>query len=126
MTSVNARTKPSRRNLILVGFAALVTALGLEVVTTARADSTPVGRLPPGPLSTITTGPDHLIAVALPHASKKSGLSWRLARRYDSRVLREISEADVGTNVVVYSKSPTAARHRSSSHSRAATRHRRR
>jgi len=104
MTSANARTNPSRRNLVLVGFAVLVIALGLGIATTARAASTPVGPLPPGPVSTITTGPDQLIAVAFPHASKKSGLSWRLARRYNSSVLREISEADVGANVVVVFK----------------------
>jgi hypothetical protein len=82
----------------------LVTAVALEVVAAARADSTPIGPLPPGPVSTITTGPNQLVAVALPHASKTSGLKWRLARRYDSSVVRQISEADVDTNVVLVFK----------------------
>jgi len=32
---------------------------------------------------------------------KASGLVWRLARRYDSAVVRQISEADVDANLVV-------------------------
>jgi hypothetical protein len=104
MTSVTGRTKPTRRSLIALGFAALVTAVALEVIAAARADSTPIGPLPPGSVSTITTGPNQLVAVALPHASKTSGLTWRLARRYDSRVVRQITEADVDTNVVLVFK----------------------
>ena len=104
MTSGPTRTKPSRRELIAIGFAALVTALALDIATEARADSAPVGPLPLGPVSTITTGPNQLVAVALPHASKKSGLSWRLARRYDSSVVRQISEADVDASVVLVFK----------------------
>jgi hypothetical protein len=104
MTSVTGRTKPTRRSLIAAGFAALVAAVALEVVAAARADSTPIGPLPAGPGSTITTGPNQLVAVALPHASKTSGLTWRLARRYDSSVVRQISEADVDTNVVLVFK----------------------
>jgi tRNA A37 threonylcarbamoyladenosine biosynthesis protein TsaE len=44
------------------------------------------------------------VAVALPHAAKSSGLVWRLARQYDSRFVRQISEADVDTNVVLVFK----------------------
>jgi hypothetical protein len=104
MTSITGRTKPTRRSLIALGFAALVAAVALEAVAAARADSTPIGPLPPGPISMITTGPNQLVAVALPHASKTSGLTWRLARRYDSSVVRQISEADVDTTVVLVFK----------------------
>jgi hypothetical protein len=100
MTFATARAKPTRRSLIALGFAALVSAGAIEIAA-ARADSTPVGPLPPGPVSTITTGPNELVAVALPHAPKTSGLTWRLARRYNSSVVRQISEADVDTNVVL-------------------------
>jgi hypothetical protein len=55
-------------------------------------------------VATITTGPNQLVAIALPRAAKKSGLVWRLARRYDSTVVRQISEADVDANVVVVFK----------------------
>jgi len=101
MTSATTRTKPSRRDLVVVWLAALFATLTLALATGARADSKPVGPLPPGPVSTITTGPNQFVAVALPHASKQSGLTWRLARQYDSTVVRQVSEADVGTNVVL-------------------------
>jgi hypothetical protein len=104
MTSVATRTKPTTRSLIALGFAGLFTAVALEIAVAARADSTPIGPLPPGPVSTITTGPNQLVAVALPHASKKSGLSWRLARRYNSNIVRQVSEADVDANVVLVFK----------------------
>jgi hypothetical protein len=85
---------------------ALVVAIGavLATATDGRADSTPVGPLPRGPVATTTTAPNQLVAVALPHAAKQSGLVWRLARQYDSHVIRQISEADVGANVVVVFK----------------------
>ena len=65
----------------------------------AAADSTPVGPLPKGPVTTVETSRGSLVAVALPH--RTSGNVWRLARRIDSRVLQEVSEADVGPTVVV-------------------------
>ena len=58
----------------------------------------PVGNLPAGPTSAITTQRGQLIAVALP---KRAGLSWRVARQVDAHIVREVSEADVGANVVV-------------------------
>ena len=70
----------------------------------ARADSTPVGPLPAGPVSTITTKKGQLVAVALPHAGAASGLGWRVARSYNSRVVRQLSEADVGSSVVLVYK----------------------
>lgn len=89
------------RSGLAVGFAALVTGIVLAVASGARADSKPVGPLPPGPVTTISTAPKQLVAVALPRAASRSGLVWRLARRYDSSVVREISEADVGRSLVV-------------------------
>jgi len=104
LTSVATRTKPTRRSLIALASAPLVTAAALQISAAARADSTPIGQLPPGPVTTITTAPNQLVAVALPHASKTSGLSWRIARRYDSTVVRQISEADVDANVILVFK----------------------
>jgi hypothetical protein len=83
---------------------ALILTAALHVVETASASTTPVGPLPPGPTSTTTSAPNQLVAVALPRASKASGLIWRLARRYDSSVVRQISEADVDANVVLVFK----------------------
>jgi hypothetical protein len=41
------------------------------------------------------------VAVALPRQNASSGLVWRLARQVDPSVLRQVSEADVGSSVVV-------------------------
>ena len=97
--------RPKQQVGTLLALAAgLIAVVVLAVAATARADSTPVGHLPAGAVSTITTAPNQLVAVALPHASKKSGLSWRLARPYDSNVVRQISEADVRASVVLVFK----------------------
>ena len=85
--------------LVVAGLAAAVLS-----APPARSDSTPVGALPPGPVTTTTTKPGLLVAVALPHASSASGLVWRIARRYDSRVVQQVSEADVGASVVLVFK----------------------
>jgi len=42
--------------------------------------------LPAGPVSTTTTKPGLLVAVALPRTRQSSGLVWRLARRYNAGV----------------------------------------
>jgi hypothetical protein len=102
MTAI-VRPKESTRTLLALA-AGVIAIVALTVAVAARADSTPVGPLPAGPTSTITTGPNQLVAVALPHASRKSGLSWRLARRYDSNIVRQISEADVNTSTVLVFK----------------------
>jgi hypothetical protein len=103
MTSI-AREHTTARFRIALGLAALTAALALSIAAAARGDSTPVGPLPPGPVATITTSPNQLVAVALPHAPASSGLVWRLARRYNANVVRQVSEADVGANVVVVFK----------------------
>jgi hypothetical protein len=87
-----------------LGFAVLATGVALAIAGAGRADTTPIGPLPAGPVSTTTTGPNQLLAVALPRASKKSGLVWRIARRYDVTVVREVSESDVDANVVLVFK----------------------
>jgi hypothetical protein len=82
----------------------LLAVCALAVTGAALADSTPVEPLPPGPVSTIATHPGQLVAVALPHAAPSSGLVWRIARRYDATVVRQVSEADVGSSVVLVFK----------------------
>jgi hypothetical protein len=67
--------------------------------SSALADSTPVGPIPPGPRSTIATAKGQLVAVALPH--RAGGRGWRIARALNSRVVRETREGDVGDSVVV-------------------------
>jgi hypothetical protein len=102
MTSTGRHEHSTHTLLALL--AGAIAGVALAVAVAARADSTPIKRLPAGPVSTITTAPNQLVAVALPHASKKSGLSWRIARRYDASVVRQVSEADVGTSVVLVFK----------------------
>lgn len=86
------------------GAITFVLALAFAIVPVAHADSTPVGPLPAGPVAKTTTAPGQLVAVALPHARKRTGLVWRLARRYNAKVVRQVSEADIGRNVVLVFK----------------------
>jgi hypothetical protein len=82
---------------------ALVASVALVAATAPNvdADASPVGPLPPGPVTTTSTKPGLLVAVALPAAPSASGRVWRLARRYDATVIRQVSEADVGSSVVI-------------------------
>jgi hypothetical protein len=98
MTLTTTRTS----SLVLAAsILALALALTLTGARSARATSTPVGPLPAGPVSGTTTKPGLLVAVALRDPRRKTGLVWRLARRYDPRVLRQVSEADLGTTIVL-------------------------
>jgi len=65
----------------------------------ARASAPPVGPLPAGPKATLITHAGELLAVALPHRS--AGRAWRVARSFDATILHQVSEADVGSNVVL-------------------------
>jgi hypothetical protein len=91
--------------LIASGAAA---AGALVLVLPAGASAPPVGPLPKGPVTTIHTQSGSLVAVALPHRS--NGLVWRLARAIDPKVLVEVSEADVGKDVVVVYRAKSAGR----------------
>jgi hypothetical protein len=88
----------SRNAAVPVLAAASAVAAAAAFAAGAIADSTPVGQLPNGPITTVVTPRGSLVAVALPH--RPNGNVWRLARTVDPRVLREVSEADVGPNVV--------------------------
>lgn len=84
----------------LAAVAAAAAILG-SAASAAPTDSTPVGPLPDGPVVTVITKRGQFVAVAMPRQSASSGLVWRLARRVNTRVLRQVSEADVGPSVVV-------------------------
>ena len=88
--------------------AALSTSAALAVP--ALADSTPIGALPKGPVVTTATPVGSLVAVALPRQNPATGLVWRIARTVDARVLRQVSEADVGPSVVVVFKTVRAGK----------------
>lgn len=95
---MTAITRSSSRIAAVAGVAAVLSLAGASV---GRADSTPVGPLPKGPVSKTTTKPGQLVAVALPRAKQGSGLVWRVARAYDSRIVRQVSEGEVGATVVL-------------------------
>ena len=76
-----------------------VSAVVLALAAPAVASAPPVGPLPKGPVSTIQTTRSELVAVALPHRS--GGRVWRIAGSVNAKVIREVSEADVGAQVVV-------------------------
>src|SRR3954469_17921072 len=92
-----------RPRLFLAAMVALF-AIGTAAATGAPNDAPPVGPLPAGPTATTTTKPGLLVAVALPHAARNSGFVWRIARRYDSHIVRQIAEADVRGSVVLVFK----------------------
>ena len=79
-----------------------VAALAGATAAATRASSPPIGPLPPGAHATVTTKAGELVAIVLPHRS--GGRVWRIARRFDGSVLREVSEADVGQSVVIVFK----------------------
>jgi hypothetical protein len=78
----------------------LVAAAALAAPALAAAP--PVGPLPQGPTSTIRTQRGKLVSFALPVRS--NGRVWRVARKFDARVVRQASEADVGSSVVLVFK----------------------
>ncbi len=83
--------------LRLITLVAAVLA-ALVLVLPAVASAPPVGKLPKGPVTTVRAQKGTLVALALP---QMKGLSWRLARRVDSRVVVQVGEGVVGTSVVI-------------------------
>jgi hypothetical protein len=82
----------------------LAATLFLFIVATARADSTPVGPLPAGPMSTVKTQRGSLLAVALPRPKPSTGLVWRLARGLDPKVVGQTEEVETAASVIVVFK----------------------
>lgn len=78
-----------------------VAVLALVAAGVAAADSTPVGPLPKPSVTTVTTAKGSLVAVSLPAQPARTGLLWRVARPLDTRVVRQVGEADVGPSVVL-------------------------
>jgi hypothetical protein len=63
------------------------------------ADSPQVGELPPGPTAAIATESGHLVAFAL--RSRTNGLVWRIARPFNTGVVRQVSEGRIGRSIIV-------------------------
>ena len=77
----------------------VVSSAFLAVGAAANASAPPVGPIPKGPVAQVSTQKNQLVAVALPRRS--GGRVWRLARQVNPAVLRQVSEATVGSSVVV-------------------------
>jgi predicted secreted protein len=83
---------------------AAMVALFVIPVSATVASAPPVGPLPPGQATTISTARGTLVAVALPGQPASSGLVWRLARAVNAKVLRQTSERNIGRDVIVVYK----------------------
>lgn len=73
-------------------------AAALVLVLPAAASAPPVGKLPKGPITIVRAPKGTLVALALPQVK---GLSWRLARSVDGKVVGQVGEGVVGTSVVI-------------------------
>jgi hypothetical protein len=91
-----------------IAVATAAVALTGAAAAVGRATAPPIGHIPDGPSSTMTTDHGEFVAVALPHRSR--GRSWRLVRNDSARVLTEVREADVGAQVVVVFKTLAAGK----------------
>ena len=87
------------RTIASLAAVCIVAAVG---VASSSASAPPVGPLPAGPASTIQTRTGELVAFALPHRS--NGRVWRIANAVNAKVLVQVSEADVDTQVVLVFK----------------------
>ena len=74
----------------------------------ALGDSTLVGPLPAGPTANIEVQHGELVALALPQ--RGAGRVWRIARPFDANVVRQVSEANVGSSVVLVFRAGGAGR----------------
>jgi hypothetical protein len=82
-------------------FFALLVVAGV-LAGSALATAPPVGPLPAAKVTRITTTRGQLVSVALPR--RAGGYVWRVARAFDARVIRQVSEGEVGNSVVLVFK----------------------
>jgi hypothetical protein len=83
------------RTLALLALAAACAA------PAALAGAPPVGPLPKPKVTSVKTTRGALVSIALP---KRAGYVWRVARALDGKVVREVTEGDVGPTVVLVFK----------------------
>ena len=78
-----------------------VLATALTLVGPGAASAPPVGPLPRGQVTSVAAKRGTLVAIALPAQASSSGLVWRLARRVDPAIARQVSEGTVDRTVIV-------------------------
>lgn len=71
----------------------------LVLAAPAVASAPPVGPLPAPKVTTVKTARGSLVSIALP--KRAGGYVWRIARAFDARVVRQVTEGDVGPTVVL-------------------------
>src|SRR5437868_15259770 len=99
---VHPRREPMPATHRLIAATIVASAAAVTVVAPSLGTAAPIGPLPSGPASTIETRAGELVAVALPH--RANGRVWRIAGAVAPAVLRQVSEADVGDQVVLVFK----------------------
>ncbi len=100
LTAPRSSLVVTKTRRVIPWFAAVVlTALPTLWAAPALASAPPVGQITNEEVTTVTTTRDGRVAVALPLA--KDGLSWRLARDVDPKVLQQVSEGKLGNDVVI-------------------------
>jgi hypothetical protein len=77
----------------------LLSGVAATVVATPRASAPPVGPLPRGPVTTVTVPNQEYVSVALNRG--QSGLVWRVARAWNTRVVVQTTETNLG-DLTVY------------------------
>ena len=70
---------------------AAVVAAAAVVTATALSSAPPVGPLPKGPVHTVKRSPGTMFVLTLPKPGV-AGRSWRVARSYDSDIVRQVGE----------------------------------
>jgi len=84
-------------------YGATAAALLALAAPAAQADSTPVGKLPKADVTTVTTKKGSLFSIAVPSQLAPTGLVWRIARPFQSKVVQQVGEGDVsGATVLVF------------------------
>ena len=79
-------------------------ALAATAVSTAAADSTPVGPLPAKtPVTSVDTTKGSLFSLAVPSQLAPTGLVWRVARPLNATIVSQVGEGEIaGTTVLVF------------------------
>ena len=72
----------------------LLTAAVTALIATAQAATPPVGTLPKGPLTTITSQAQGYVSVVLNRG--QSGLIWRIARPYNTQIIVLTAKTNLG------------------------------
>jgi hypothetical protein len=88
------------KSLLALAGAALAAGTAAAAVA-APLSAPPVGPLPKSPVVSVSGARGTTIAVSLPKQRASSGLVWRVARKFDSHVVQQAGEGEIGAYVVL-------------------------